>query len=85
MIAPNYGARRHPAWYPNPRANPEATIHLGGEQRRVLAREAEGERIWRPGLEVYPGWAGHERRAKERTKTGTGDPHPTAKQALDLR
>jgi len=35
----------------------------------VAAREVEGEereRLWRLGLEVYPGWAGYERRASNR-------------------
>ena len=69
VIASNYGQRRHPAWYLNLRADPEATITAGGVSRRVVAREAEGderERLWRLGLAVYPGWAGYERRASNR-------------------
>jgi deazaflavin-dependent oxidoreductase (nitroreductase family) len=69
VIASNYGKRHHPAWYLNLRANPEATLSLGGRERRVVAREAgneERERLWTMGLEIYPGWAGYERRASGR-------------------
>lgn len=69
VIASNYGQSRHPAWYHNLRAHPEATLSVGGDRRRVEAREAEGEereRIWKRGLEIYPGWSGYERRAANR-------------------
>ena len=68
VIASNHGARRHPAWYLDLLANPEATLSVAGRTRRVVTREAEGgerERLWRLGLAVYPGWAGYERRAGE--------------------
>jgi hypothetical protein len=38
-------------------------------RRRVVAHEAEGEerrRLWRRGLEVYPGWKGYGRLAGKR-------------------
>jgi hypothetical protein len=44
-------------------------IAIGAHHRRVRAVEAEGERrerIWRAGLEIYPGWAQYERRAPGR-------------------
>lgn len=69
VIASNYGQRHHPAWYFNLLAHPEATLSVGGEERRVAAREVEGderERIWRKGLEIYPGWSGYEKRAGRR-------------------
>jgi hypothetical protein len=50
VIASNFGQRRHPAWYFNLRANPEAE----GEER---------ERLWRRGLGIYPGRIGYEERA----------------------
>ena len=40
---------------------------MGGVARRVRASEAVGEereRLWRRGLEVYPGWAAYERRVR---------------------
>jgi deazaflavin-dependent oxidoreductase (nitroreductase family) len=69
VIASNWGQRQHPAWYHNLCAHPEATVTVGGVARRVQAREASGderERLWRWGLEVYPGWAAYERRAPHR-------------------
>ncbi len=69
VVASNYGQRRHPAWYHNLRVHPEATLSVAGEVLRMVAYEAEGEereRLWRRGLEVYPGWSGYEHRAGER-------------------
>lgn len=69
VIASNYGQLHHPSWYYNLIAIPEATLSVGAETRKVVAREVEGEErweIWRRGLEVYPGWRGYERRAAGR-------------------
>jgi deazaflavin-dependent oxidoreductase (nitroreductase family) len=69
VIASNYGQPHNPSWYHNLRDRPEAELYVGGETRRVVAHEAEGEereRLWRLGLEIYPGWAGYERRAGPR-------------------
>jgi deazaflavin-dependent oxidoreductase (nitroreductase family) len=45
VLATNYGAPRHPAWYHNLRANPATTVEIGAAPRPVLAREATpGER-----------------------------------------
>lgn len=72
VIASNFGQRRHPGWYHNLRARPEAEIVLDGARRRVRAVVAEGERraeIWRAGLRIYPGFAQYERRAAHRDIT----------------
>jgi deazaflavin-dependent oxidoreductase (nitroreductase family) len=69
VIASNWGRRDPAAWERNLRADPVATLAIGGHARRVRAVEARGEerdRIWREGLEVYPGWAAYERRAGDR-------------------
>jgi deazaflavin-dependent oxidoreductase (nitroreductase family) len=69
VIASNYGQDRHPGWYYNLRANPEGEVAIEGARRPFRAVEAEGEqrdRIWRQGLEVYPGWSTYERRASQR-------------------
>jgi deazaflavin-dependent oxidoreductase (nitroreductase family) len=66
VIASNWGRRGPPAWERNLRADPVATVAIGGHTRSVRAVEAGGEqreRIWREGLEVYPGWSAYERRA----------------------
>src|SRR5690242_13461490 len=69
VIASNFGQRRHPAWYYNLRAHPDAQIEIDGVSRPVRAVEAEGDRraeIWREGLRVYPGFSQYEERASHR-------------------
>lgn len=69
IVASNFGQYRHPAWYHNLRAHPEADVVVDGIHRRVRAVEALGERraeIWREGLRVYPGFSQYERRASHR-------------------
>jgi deazaflavin-dependent oxidoreductase (nitroreductase family) len=69
VIASNFGRERHPAWYHNLCADPNAEVQVAGETRRVRAVEATGERrarIWQEGLRVYPGWSQYERRAAHR-------------------
>lgn len=66
VIASNWGRQRSPAWERNLRADPVATLSVGGASVRVRAVEARDERrarIWREALEVYPGYAAYERRA----------------------
>jgi deazaflavin-dependent oxidoreductase (nitroreductase family) len=49
IVASNGGARQHPAWYLNLRANPEATVEIGDRKLRVRAEQAspeEKERLW---------------------------------------
>lgn len=69
VIASNYGQARHPAWYHNLLANPTGEVTVDGVTRRFHAVVAEGDqrdRIWRQGLEVYPGWSQYEQRAPHR-------------------
>ena len=52
--AMNGGMEGHPAWWLNLLANPDATIELPGETRRVRARPATGaelDRLWA----LFPG------------------------------
>ena len=69
LIASNFGRPRNPAWYHNLRADPRATIVVGGIAREVVARElrgAERERDYRRGEEVFPGFARYRRWAADR-------------------
>ena len=43
VIASFAGASKHPAWYHNLRANPEATVEVDSERFRVKATEDSGE------------------------------------------
>jgi len=60
IVASKGGTDRHPAWFHNLVANPDTTVEVGRERRRVKARQAsekERERLW-PGLvEMYPSYA----------------------------
>lgn len=69
LIASNFGGARHPAWYHNLKAHPEATVAIGRDAWHATARLASpGERdeIWAKGLELYPGWRKYEVRAGKR-------------------
>lgn len=65
VFASGYGKNyRRPAWYHNLRTEPEARATICGEEHHVRAYEAEGderERLWRRGLEIYPGFANYQR------------------------
>jgi len=66
VIASNYGRHQHPAWYHNLRADPRASIEIGGVARDVVAHElhgAERECYYQRGVEVYPGFTLYRRRA----------------------
>ncbi|MEW5985353.1 MAG: nitroreductase family deazaflavin-dependent oxidoreductase [Chloroflexota bacterium] len=65
LIASNWGSLRHPAWYHNVRANPQATVTIGGRSQICLARpasEEERERYWQAAVRLYPGYAAYARR-----------------------
>ena len=59
LIASNGGAPKHPAWYLNLKANPDATVEVGDHELRVRAEEVDGEekaRLWQKMVEVYSGY-----------------------------
>lgn len=69
VVASNWGSQRHPGWYHNLFAHPEATVTVKGRRMVVRAREATGGeygRLWQLGLAVYPGWSAYVRRAAPR-------------------
>jgi deazaflavin-dependent oxidoreductase (nitroreductase family) len=69
VVASNFGQRRHPAWFHNLQANPACEVTVEGETRTCRAVEVTGERrerIWRQGLEMYPGWSQYESRTPHR-------------------
>ncbi len=69
LIASNFGGAKHPAWYHNLRAHPEATVSIGRDTWQATARLASpGERdeIWSKGIKMYPGWSKYEARAGDR-------------------
>ncbi len=65
VIASNGGDERHPAWYLNLRANPQAEVQVGRERKAVAAETAGAEekaRLWRLMTEVYAGYDGYQER-----------------------
>ncbi|OBG91135.1 nitroreductase [Mycobacterium sp. E136] len=70
VVATNYGGSRHPGWYYNLRAYPQARITIAGDTWDATARLAtpeERESIWAWGVNMYPAlrkeevWAGERR------------------------
>ena len=69
LIASNFGGAKHPAWYHNLKANPDATVSIEGDTWHATARPAtprERDEIWAKGVEFYPGWTEYEARAGDR-------------------
>jgi deazaflavin-dependent oxidoreductase (nitroreductase family) len=61
LIASNWGGTRHPSWYHNLKAHPDAVLQRGGRCGRYVAEElsdeAERERLFARAHHVYPGYA----------------------------
>lgn len=67
VVASVGGAPRHPDWYWNLKANPEARVQVRDRTLRVRAEEAEGEekrRLWRMVVEMYPPYEDYQRRTQ---------------------
>jgi F420H(2)-dependent quinone reductase len=65
LVASKGGHPRNPAWYHNLRANPDTTVQIGAERRRVHARVAtpeERERLWPKAVATYSGYRGYQQR-----------------------
>lgn len=69
LVASNWGQRRHPAWYYNLKANPQARVTIDGQARDYRAQEAtdeEYERFWNYARETYFGFDLYRKRAGDR-------------------
>jgi deazaflavin-dependent oxidoreductase (nitroreductase family) len=69
VMASKAGQPTHPAWFHNLKANPDTTVQIGSELRRVRARVAgteERERLWRRFVAIYPGSEAYQRNAGDR-------------------
>jgi deazaflavin-dependent oxidoreductase (nitroreductase family) len=70
LIASKAGAKRHPAWFHNVRANPDVEVTVGGERLAMHATIAQGEerrRLWDMAVDHYSGYARYQERAGGRT------------------
>jgi deazaflavin-dependent oxidoreductase (nitroreductase family) len=62
IIASNGGNARHPAWWLNLRAQPDASVQIGRETYPVTAVQATGEErevLWRRMADMYKGYDGY--------------------------
>ena len=69
VVASNNGQDKHPAWFLNLQAKPEARMQIGRIDRAVQAHVAEGEerdRLWPWLKERNPAYAGYERKTERR-------------------
>lgn len=65
IVASNGGAPRHPVWWLNLQARPEATVDVDGQEVRVRAEEAsceEKDRLWPRIVQMYSGYEGYRRK-----------------------
>jgi F420H(2)-dependent quinone reductase len=69
LIASKAGAKRHPAWLHNLRANPRVKVLAPGLTGEYKAREAQGEerqRLWHEAVDYYAGYETYQERAGSR-------------------
>ena len=69
LIASNWGQAKHPSWYYNLRANPQAHLAFNGIKGMYIARDAtDGEResYWGEAVDMYAGYAEYKKRIKTR-------------------
>lgn len=65
IVASNGGTSKHPVWWLNLRANPDAAVEIGATKVRVRARETQGEereRLWRGLVGMYPPYEGYQKK-----------------------
>lgn len=80
VIASNGGQPRHPAWYYNLRAHPQATVFLRGRARVYCAQEATGEEratLWRYASSYFIGFNLYEQRVSRDIPVMVLRPHST--------
>jgi deazaflavin-dependent oxidoreductase (nitroreductase family) len=67
LVASSFGREKHPAWYHNLKAHPDATLERSGRTGRYTATEVQDEterdRLFALMDKVYPGYADYRERA----------------------
>jgi deazaflavin-dependent oxidoreductase (nitroreductase family) len=79
LVASKGGHPKHPAWYHNLRANPDAMVQIGSEHRPVHARVAtpqERERLWPKAVATYSGYDGYQQRTEREIPLVVLEPRP---------
>jgi deazaflavin-dependent oxidoreductase (nitroreductase family) len=65
IVASKGGAPEHPAWFFNLKANPQVTVQLGRDVRKMAAREStpdEKARLWPKLTAMYSGYADYQKK-----------------------
>jgi F420H(2)-dependent quinone reductase len=65
IVASNGGTAKHPVWWLNLQANPEAAVEIGDRKILVRATEARGEekaRLWQRLVRMYPSYENYQKR-----------------------
>jgi F420H(2)-dependent quinone reductase len=79
VAATNNGDDRHPDWYWNIIANPDAVAQIGRRKRQVRAHQVEGDqrrRLWERITEVHPLFAEYQRRTEREIPVIVLEPAP---------
>jgi deazaflavin-dependent oxidoreductase (nitroreductase family) len=69
IVGSRGGSSRNPAWVHNLRAEPRASIKVGGEVREIRASEVDGaerDRLWELVSEQFPLYRTYQARASRR-------------------
>jgi deazaflavin-dependent oxidoreductase (nitroreductase family) len=69
LIASKAGAKHHPSWFHNVKANPDVEVTLRGERVPMRATIVEGEerdRLWAMAIDNYSGYSRYQQRAGAR-------------------
>ena len=67
VVASKGGHPKHPAWFHNLCANPDATVQIGAERLPVHARvatPAERERLWPEAVRIYGPYRSYQERTE---------------------
>ena len=67
VVASNGGAAKHPAWWLNLKANPEATVEIGDRKLRVRAQRTspeEKERLWPKLVAMYSSYEDYQKKTE---------------------
>ncbi len=87
IIGTRFGSKKHPGWYFNLKAKPEATVAIKSDRYEAWARPAtieEREQIWTQAVRIYPGYDSYLPRVGGREvpiyilARGTAPPPPAA-------
>ncbi len=65
LVASNGGAAKHPLWWLNLQAHPQARVQIGSRILPMTATAAEGEernRLWSRLIAMYPEYANYQKR-----------------------